>query len=102
MDTTTTAPSIFVFDAAPDHLMPMSADYYRECQIAGAGSVEVELPDHSVVVISATRYLPADADVAAVVVNDVLQVLCTRTGRDAVIMREFTDWTAYTVRRSTR
>ncbi len=102
MDTTTTAQSIFVFDAAPDHLMPMSADYYRECQIAGAGSVEVELPDHSVVVISATRYLPADADVAAVVVNDVLQVLCTRTGRDAVIMREFTDWTAYTVRRSTR
>lgn len=102
MDTITTAPSIVVVDSAPSRLMPMSAQYYRECQIAGAGSVEVELHDHSVVIISATRYLPADADVAAVIVNDVLQALCTRTNREPVIMREFTDWTASTVRRSTR
>ncbi len=99
---TTAAPKIFVFDTAPSRLIEMSAEYYRECQIAGAGSVEVELHDHRVVIISATRYLPADADVAAVVTHGVLQVLCTRTNREAVIMREFTDWTDYTVHRSTR
>jgi hypothetical protein len=38
----------------------------RSASIVGAASVEVELRDHSVVV-TATRYLPADVSVSAVV-----------------------------------
>lgn len=102
MDTIATDPSIFVFDIAPSRLMPMSADYYRECQIAGAGSVEVHLSDHETIIVSATRYLPTDADVAAVVTDGVLQVLCTRADRAPVVMREFPAWTKYTVHRSRR
>ena len=41
--------------------MEMSVDYYRECQIAGAGSVEVDVADDDTTIVSATRYLPADA-----------------------------------------
>jgi hypothetical protein len=95
--------TLFVFNhPAPELLEEMPADYYRECQIAGAGSVEVQLDDDTTKIISGTRYLPADADVAAVAADGVLQVLCTRAGRGPVIMREFTGWTSYTVRRSTR
>lgn len=61
------SPKILVFDVAPSRLMEMSVDYYRECQIAGAGSVEVDVADDDTTIVSATRYLPADADVAAVV-----------------------------------
>ena len=103
MKTTTAAPRIFVFDApSPKLLEEIGTDYYRECQIAGAASVEVELRDHSVVVISATRYLPVGVSVSAVVADDVLQVLCTRGSGERVIMREFTDWISYTVHRATR
>ena len=43
VSTTIAGPKILVFDVAPSRLMEMSVDYYRECQIAGAGSVEVHL-----------------------------------------------------------
>lgn len=56
------SPKILVFDVAPSRLMEMSVDYYRECQIAGAGSVEVDVADDDTTIVSATRYLPADAD----------------------------------------
>lgn len=102
MKTPTAAPKIFVVDTDPSRLMEMSPAYYSECQIAGASSVEVELLNQSVVVISATRYLPEDAEVAAVVTDGRLQVLCTRSNREPVIVREFTDWTNYTVRRAHR
>ena len=103
MKTVAPAPRIFVFNApSPDLLMEMGADYYRECQLAGAGSVEVEVHDHSTVVLSATRYLPADASVEAVVTDGVLQVICTHGSDQQVIMRELTDWARYTVHRATR
>ncbi|WP_099025030.1 hypothetical protein [Mycolicibacterium palauense] len=93
---------LFVFNH-PELLEPMPVEYYRECQLAGAASVEVQLDDHNTEIISATRYLPADVDVVAVVAGDgVLQVLCAQTGREPVIMREFTGWISYTVRRATR
>lgn len=102
MTTVTTAPRIFVFNApAPEHLMEVTADYYRECRLAGAGSVEV-LPDRGAVIISATRYLPADVDVAATVTNGVLQVLCTRADGQRTVLQEFTAWTDYTVHRARR
>ncbi|MEU0498074.1 hypothetical protein [Mycobacterium sp. NPDC006124] len=94
---------LFVFNhPAAELLEPMPVEYYRECQIAGAASVEVELDDHNTEIVSATRYLPADVDVVAVVSGGVLQVICTQTGREPVIMRELTGWTSYTVRRATR
>jgi hypothetical protein len=101
MKTITEAPRIFVFNApVPELLEEMSIDYYQECRIAGAGSVEVGLHDYSTVVISATRYLPAGITVGAVDAGGVLQVICTRSDGEVVIMREFTDWTAYTVHRA--
>ncbi|MBU8827474.1 hypothetical protein [Mycolicibacterium goodii] len=100
---TTTGKTLFVFNhPAPELLEKIPTDYYCECQIAGAGSVEIELSDHNTVIVSATRYLPVDADVAAIVDHGVLQVLCTRVGREPVVMSEFPDWTSYTVRRSAR
>lgn len=103
MTTMTPAPRIFVFDApATEHLMEMTVDYYRECRLAGAGSVEVQLADRSAVIISATRYLPADAEVAAIVTNGALQVLCTRAGGGQTVLQEFTAWTDYTVHRARR
>ncbi|PBA08444.1 hypothetical protein CKJ70_26325 [Mycobacterium avium] len=103
MTTMTTAPRIFVFNSpAAEHLMEMTVDYYRECRLAGAGSVEVQLPDRSAVIISATRYLPADVDVAAIVTNGVLQVLCTRAGGQRTVLKEFTAWTDFTVHRARR
>ncbi len=96
------SPKILVFDVAPSRLMEMSVDYYRECQIAGAGSVEVDVADDDTTIVSATRYLPADADVAAVVHDGVLQVLCTRAHRAPIVMCEFPEWTNYTVHRSRR
>lgn len=102
VSTAIAGPKILVFDVAPSRLMEMSVDYYRECQIAGAGSVEVHLSDHETIIVSATRYLPTDADVAAVVTDGVLQVLCTRADRAPVVMREFPAWTKYTVHRSRR
>jgi len=94
---------LFVFNhPAPELLEEMPIEYYRECQIVGAGSVEVQLDDGRIEIVSATRYVPTGVDVAAVVSAGVLQVLCTRAGREPVIMREFADWTRYTVRRSTR
>ncbi len=96
------SPKILVFDVAPSRLMEMSVDYYRECQIAGAGSVEVDVADDDTTIVSATRYLPTDADVAAGVHDGVLQVLCTRAGRDPIVMCEFPEWTNYTVHRSRR
>lgn len=80
----------------------MPTDYYPECQIACAGSIEIGVSDHTTVIVSATRHLPADADLAAIVDDGVLQVLCTLFGREPVVMGEFTDWTSYTVRRSAR
>lgn len=103
MTTAMTAPRIFVFNApAPEHLMEMTADYYRQCRLTGAASVEVQLPDRSAAIISATRYLPADVDVAAIVTNGVLQVLCTRSGGQRTVLQEFTAWTGYTVHRARR
>ncbi len=104
MKTVAGTPRIFVFDApAPELLMEAKTDYYRECQLAGAGSVEIELLDHSTVIISATRYLPVDTSVGAVVANGVLQVVCTRgSGQPVIMMREFTDWARYTVHRAGR
>lgn len=94
---------LFVFNfPAAELLEPMPVEYYRECQIAGAASVEVQLDDHNTEIISATRYLPADVDVVAVADGGVLQVLCTQAGREPVVMREFTGWVSYTVRRATR
>ena len=92
----TRTPKILVFDVAPSRLMEMSVDYYRECQIAGAGSVEVDVADDDTTIVS------ADADVAAVVHDGVLQVLCTRAHRAPIVMCEFPEWTNYTVHRSRR
>lgn len=103
MKTATDRRLILVFNApSADLLMEMSPEYYRECQLAGAPSVEILLDDHSTAVISATRYLPADTNVAATVTQGVLQVLCTRPRREPVMMREFTEWTDYTVHRGDR
>jgi hypothetical protein len=103
MKTATAGTTLFIFNqAAPEQLEQMPIDYYRECRLAGAGSVEIEVSDHSAVIISATRYLPADADVAAIVVDGIVHVLCTLVGREPVVMGEFTDWTSYIVRRSAR
>ena len=55
-------------------------------------SVAVELHDHGTVVISATRYLPAEHTVGALLAKGVLQVICTRGGGQPVVMREFSDW----------
>ncbi|MGJ6127486.1 hypothetical protein QN239_33435 [Mycolicibacterium sp. Y3] len=87
----------------PGALEEMPIDYYRECQLAGAGSVEVQLDADHTEIISATRYVPAGVGVGAVVAGeDVLQVLCTVAGREPVLMHEVTDWTSYTVRRPHR
>lgn len=103
MTTVTTTPRIFVFDfPAPEHLMEMTVDYYRECRLAGAGSVEVQLPDRSAVIISATRYLPAGVAVGAIVINGVLQVLCTHSDGQRTVLQEFTAWTDYTVHQARR
>ncbi|GAT00336.1 hypothetical protein [Mycolicibacterium fortuitum] len=103
MNTTTVDTTLFVFNApSPEALQEMPTDYYNECRLAGAGSVEIERDDHSVVVVSATRFLPAGVDVAAVVTNGVLKVLCTTGDGQSVLMREFSDWTDYTVHRATR
>ena len=94
-------PRIFVFDApAAELLMEADADYYRECQLAGEASVEIELLDHSTVILSATRYLPADTSVGVVVIDGVLRVICTSGSGEPVTMREFTDWARYTVHRA--
>lgn len=92
---------LFVFNHPVAELLEeMPVEYYRECQIAGAVSVEVQLDDHSTEIISATRYLPAGVEVVAVpAAAGVLQVVCTQAGREPVVMREITDWTSYTVRR---
>lgn len=107
MRTITATPSvhIFVFDSpSPELLMEMSREYYRECRLAGAGSIEVTLDDCSTVIVSATRYLPSHMNVgAAVSAEGVLQVLCTSgDGRAKVTMREFDSWTSYTVIRADR
>lgn len=101
---TTHTTKLFVFNhPSPDLLEEMPIEYYRECQIAGAGSVEIELDADHAEIISATRYVPTDVGVAAVVArDDVLQVFCTVAGREPVLMHEFTDWTSYTVRRPNR
>lgn len=102
MKTVTETTRLFVFNApAPELLEEMNVDYYQECRIAGAGSVEVELQDHITVIISATRYLPAGITVGAVVTAaGALQVICTPDTGTPVIMREFTNWTSYIVRRA--
>ncbi|CAN7700568.1 hypothetical protein [Mycolicibacterium frederiksbergense] len=99
--TARTTAKLFIFNhPAAELLEEMPVDYYRECQIVGAGSVEVQLDDHSTQIISATRYVPADVELVAVVDgNGVLQVLCAQAGREPVVMREFTGYTSYTVRR---
>lgn len=103
MKTVTEVPRIFVFDApAPELLEEMSVEYYRECRIVGAGSVEIKLRDHSTVVVSATRYLPAGVTVGGAVINGVLQVICVLGDGQRVVMREFTDWASYTVHRAQR
>ncbi|XTP38638.1 hypothetical protein ACORG1_34895 (plasmid) [Mycobacterium sp. TJFP1] len=102
MKTVTEGPRVFVFNfPAPELLEEMSVEYYQECRITGAGSVEIELRDRSTDIISATRFLPAGFTVGAVVTDDgVLQVTCTRDNAKPVVMRECSDWTAYTVRRA--
>ncbi|MBY0291298.1 MAG: hypothetical protein K2X52_29785 [Mycobacteriaceae bacterium] len=110
MKTLTDSRRIFVFSTpAPEHLKQDSENYYRECRIAGAPSVEVELRDQPTVVISATRYLDAGVTVGAIVAGvtvgaivagDVLQVICILGDGRQVVMREFTDWTDYTVHRA--
>lgn len=104
MKTLTDSRRIFVFSApAPEHLKQDSEDYYRECRIAGAPSVEVALHDQPTVVISATRFLAPGVTLGAIVAGDVLQVLqvfCTLGNGRQVVMREFTDWTAYAVHRA--
>lgn len=101
MKTLTDSRRIFVFSApAPEHLKQDSENYYRECRIAGAPSVEVELRDQPTVVISATRYLDAGVTVGAIVAGDVLQVICILGDGRQVVMREFTDLTDYTVHRA--
>ncbi|RAV05703.1 hypothetical protein DQP55_25345 [Mycolicibacterium sp. GF69] len=102
--TARTTAKLFIFNhPAAELLEEMPVDYYRECQITGAGSVEVQLDDYSTEIIAGTRYLPADVAVVAVVDGSgVLQVLCTQAGGEPVVMREFGDWTSYTVRRRPR
>lgn len=103
--TATPATQIFVFDSPrPELLMEMSPEYYRECRLAGAGSVEVTLDDGSMVIISGTRYLPPHMEVVAgVSAQGGLQVLCTvGDGRPKVVLREFSAWTSYTVVRAFR
>ncbi|MGB8403974.1 MAG: hypothetical protein WCE30_07895 [Mycobacterium sp.] len=73
-----------------------------ECQLAGARSVEIELSEHETVIISATRYLPPYVTLSAIDVDGVVQVTCTRAGELPIVMREFTDWVGYTVRRAPR
>lgn len=103
MNITTVDAELFIFNTpSPDALQPMSTDYYRECRLAGAGSVEIERHDHSVVIVSATRYLPAGVDVHAVVADGVLKVLCTTGDGQSVLMREVSGWTDYTVHRASR
>lgn len=101
MSTTTVDTTLFIFNTpSPDALQEMPTDYYNECRLAGAGSVEIERHDHNVVIVSATRYLPAGVDVVAVVANGVLKVLCIGADAQSTAMYECTDWAAYTVRRS--
>lgn len=101
MKTLTGSRRIFVFSApAPKLLMKDTENYYRECRIAGAASVEVELHDQPAVVISATRHLAADITVGAVDAGGVLQVVCVLGDGQRIVMREFTDWTSYTVHRA--
>lgn len=102
--TARTTAKLFIFNHPVAELLEeMPVDYYRECQITGAGSVEVQLEDCSTEIIAGTCYLPAGVAVAAVVDGSgVLQVLCTRAGGESVVMREFSDWTGYTVRRRPR
>lgn len=100
MKTATDARHIFVFSVpSPNLLMPDSERYYRECQIAGAPSVEIKVSDHETVIISATRYLPADVVLSAVEVHGVVQVTCTRAGEQPIVMRGFPDWVSFTVHR---
>ena len=46
------------------------------------------------------HYLPADTSVGVVVIDGVLQVICTSGSGEPVTMREFTDWARYTVHRA--
>ncbi|WP_342314728.1 hypothetical protein LIX17_26155 (plasmid) [Mycobacterium avium subsp. hominissuis] len=100
---TTNTTTLFVFNhPAPEALEEMPLDYYGECQIAGAGSVEIQLDADHTEIISATRYVPVGVGVAAAVVEGVLQVFCTVAGREPILLREFADWSSYTVRRPNR
>lgn len=100
MNTVTGARRIFVFNfPSPALLEEFGEDYYRQCQLAGAPSVEVELASGDCVVLSATRYLPPEYTVGAHVTNGVLQVTCTRRGEEPIVMREFAEWTHYSVSR---
>ncbi|MGB8403108.1 MAG: hypothetical protein WCE30_03415 [Mycobacterium sp.] len=103
MKTATGTRRIYVFNfPAPELVAEDSEQYYRECQLAGAPSVEVELADRDRVVISATRYLPPDVTVGAEVTDGALQVICTRHGGEPIVMREFDDWIRYSVSRGDR
>ncbi|MFN6548373.1 hypothetical protein [Mycolicibacterium nivoides] len=51
MNTTTVDAELFIFNTpSPEALQQMPTDYYDECRMAGAGSVEIERHDHSVVI----------------------------------------------------
>lgn len=101
MMTSTQAPEIYIFDVPiPSDLMQVRPDYYAECRLAGAPSVEVTRDDGPPQIISATRYLPAGVHLTAVDHHGVLQVLCTQTDGRQTVLREYTDWTRYTVHRA--
>ena len=89
---------IYVFDyPEPGALCEVWAHYYRECEILGADSVEVVLPDEAEVVISGTRYLAPGTSLDAVEREGCLQVIC-RSGQGApVVMRKFREWERYAV-----
>lgn len=104
MKTMTNAPTarILAFNhPAPKLLLPVGADYYRECQLCGAAGVEINLRDGSVLIITATRYLHPDVTLAAVVNDETLDVLCFCPGHEPVLMWEETSWASYTVIRAT-
>lgn len=99
-DTSTTR--ILAFNhPAPELLLPVGADHYSESQLCGAASVEIHLRDGSVLIITATRYVPRDVTLGAVVSDETLRVLCFCAGREPVLMWEEPSWASYTVKRAT-
>ena len=71
-----TTAKLFIFNhPAAELLEEMPVDYYRDCQITGAGSVEVQLDDYSTEIIAGTRYLPATTPTMAIAAQMFMVVL---------------------------